>query len=181
MKIYTKTGDAGDTSLFAGGRVRKHHLRVEAYGTVDELNAQLGFAQAFPLPDQARRWLEQVQNTLFVIGSDLATPHDSAADWLKRLTAEQVAPLETWIDAMDADLPPLKNFILPGGTAGAAALHIARTVCRRAERVAVLLSDEETINPHVITYLNRLSDFLFTLSRWVNLQAGQEETIWKGQ
>lgn len=178
MKIYTKTGDEGETSLFAGGRVRKNHLRVEAYGTVDELNSCLGLARSFNLPTQADVWLEIVQNDLFTLGTDLATPQDAKAEWLVRVKVEQVTPLEGWIDAMDADLPPLKNFILPGGTSGAGALHLARTICRRAERVAVQLAEEDAINTLVIMYLNRLSDFLFTLARWVNLQAGESETKW---
>jgi cob(I)alamin adenosyltransferase len=178
MKIYTKTGDQGETSLFAGGRVRKNHLRVEAYGTVDELNSCLGLARSFNLPAQADAWLEIVQNDLFTLGADLATPDAAKAEWLVRVKMEQVTPLEGWIDAMDADLPPLKNFILPGGTSGAGALHLARTICRRAERIAVQLGEEDTINTLVIMYLNRLSDFLFTLARWVNFQAGESETKW---
>jgi cob(I)alamin adenosyltransferase len=178
MKIYTKTGDEGETSLLAGGRVRKNNIRVEAYGTVDELNSCLGLARSFDLPAQADAWLEIVQNDLFTLGADLATPQDAKADWLVRVKVEQVTPLESWIDAMDADLPPLKNFILPGGTSGAGALHLARTICRRAERIAVQLGEEDTINTLVIMYLNRLSDFLFTLARWVNFQAGESETKW---
>ncbi len=178
MKIYTKTGDQGETSLLAGGRVRKNHIRVEAYGTVDELNSCLGLARSFALPAQADAWLEIVQNDLFTLGADLATRLDAKADWLVRVKAEQVTALEGWIDAMDADLPPLKNFILPGGTSGAGALHLARTICRRAERATVELAEGDAINPQVIMYLNRLSDFLFTLARWVNLQAGESEMKW---
>jgi cob(I)alamin adenosyltransferase len=178
VKIYTKTGDTGETSLFSGGRVRKSNPRVDAYGTVDELNSVLGLARAYPLPEPADTWLERIQNELFIIGADLATPLDAKADWLVRLDNAPVDLLEREIDALDAELPPLKNFILPGGTPAAATLHIARTVCRRAERITVELSDGDPINPLVITYLNRLSDFLFTLARWVNYKMDEPETKW---
>ncbi len=178
MKIYTKTGDRGETSLFAGGRVRKDNIRVEAYGTVDELNSVLGLARSYPLPEQAQTWLEAVQNVLFVVGADLATPMDSSPKWLVRLDDQPVLALENAIDQMDEELPRMTAFILPGGVTAAAALHVARTVCRRAERICVTLSAEETINPNVLVYLNRLSDFLFTLARWVNLKAGETETKW---
>lgn len=178
MKIYTKTGDSGETSLFAGGRVPKSHLRVEAYGTTDELNSLLGVVRTYALPALAQTWLERIQNELFTVGADLATPMDAKADWLVRLTDAPITLLEHNIDQMDADLPALKNFILPGGTPAAAHTHTARTVCRRAERVCVALAAHEAINPLVITYLNRLSDFLFVLARWLNLQAGESETKW---
>ncbi|MBE2182061.1 MAG: cob(I)yrinic acid a,c-diamide adenosyltransferase [Anaerolineae bacterium] len=178
MKIYTRGGDKGETSLFSGGRVRKDHLRVEAYGTVDELNSVLGLVRAESLPEIAQERLERVQNELFVIGADLATPMDTSPAWLKRLEESAVEPLENEIDQMTAELPPLKNFILPGGTRAAATVHIARTVCRRAERLTVSLTSEDTINPAVIIYLNRLSDWLFTLARWINLRAGEPETRW---
>ncbi|NDJ62510.1 MAG: cob(I)yrinic acid a,c-diamide adenosyltransferase [Chloroflexi bacterium] len=178
MKIYTKTGDAGETSLFAGGRVRKSDIRVEAYGTADELNSFIGLARAYPLPDPAPEWLEQIQNDLFTVGADLATPNDAKVDWLVRLDAAAATRLETAIDSMDGQLTPLKTFILPGGTPAAATLHIARTVCRRCERICVDLAAEQSVNVHVLTYLNRLSDFLFTLARWVNQQAGESETKW---
>lgn len=179
MKIYTKTGDAGETNLFAGGRVSKHHIRVEAYGTVDELNSVIGLARSEPtLPTQADRWLERIQNELFVVGADLATPLEAKADWLVRVTPEAPTWLEEAIDAMEADLPPLTNFILPGGSRPAAVLHVARTVCRRAERLCVQLSLLEATNEAVIPYLNRLSDFLFVLSRHVNLVLGESETKW---
>jgi cob(I)alamin adenosyltransferase len=178
MKIYTRTGDAGETSLFTGGRVSKGDTRVEAYGTVDELNSVIGLARAHGLPDQAENWLETVQNDLFALGADLATPLDAKTDWLVRVEPSAVERLERWIDQMDAELPPLKNFILPGGTPAAATLHIARTVCRRAERITVALADEQPISPPALAYLNRLSDMLFTLARWVNLKAGESETKW---
>ncbi|KXK15684.1 MAG: ATP/cobalamin adenosyltransferase [Chloroflexi bacterium OLB15] len=178
MKIYTRTGDEGETSLFSGGRVRKDHLRVEAYGTVDELNSLLGLARAETLPDLAQQRLERIQNELFVIGADLATPMESSPAWLKRLTMDVIEPLEIEIDEMTLELPALKNFILPGGTRAAATIHVARTVCRRAERLTIRLKSEESLNPAIIVYLNRLSDWLFTLARWINLRAGEPETRW---
>jgi cob(I)alamin adenosyltransferase len=182
VKIYTRTGDTGETALFAGGRVRKDDRLVEAYGTVDELNSAIGFARALGhMPARADGWLETVQNDLFVVGADLATPLTSSPAWLVRLAPEPAAALEAAIDTMDADLPVLKAFILPGGTPTAAALHIARTVCRRAERAAVAADgagEGGAVNPHVIVYLNRLSDFLFTLARWTNHHAGEPETRW---
>lgn len=178
MKIYTKTGDDGETSLFAGGRVRKSEARVDAYGTVDELNSVLGMVRMHPLPDGADAWLEQVQNELFVIGADLATPTTANVEWLVRLDDAPIKQLEIRIDRMDDDLPPLENFILPGGAPAAATLHLARTVCRRAERICVRLGDDSEINANIIPYLNRLSDFLFTLARWVNLKLGENEKRW---
>lgn len=179
MKIYTRTGDRGDTSLFGGRRVRKHDLRVDAYGTVDELNSLLGLARAEGLPQQAAAWLEQIQNDLFTLGADLATPLDAASDWVVRLDPEAAAGLEIAIDRMDETLPALKHFILPGGTRAAATTHVARTVCRRGERLCVALADADAVNPAAIVYLNRLSDFLFTLARWLNHQAGENEQGWR--
>lgn len=178
MKIYTRTGDDGSTSLFSGGRVSKTDLRVEAYGTVDELNSILGVVRAHTPHDQTNSWLAHVQNQLFYLGADLATPLDAKQDWVVRLDAEATAWLEQTIDQMTAELPELKHFILPGGSAAAAHLHVARTVCRRAERISVALSGHEDIGPHVVIYLNRLSDFLFTLARWENQQSGIAEAKW---
>jgi cob(I)alamin adenosyltransferase len=178
MKIYTKTGDTGETSLFAGGRVPKDAIRVDAYGTVDELNSWLGVVRSGTLPPLAEEWLARIQNQLFVLGADLATPMDSAPAWLTRIDEQPTLDLEQGIDTLDTMLEPLKAFILPGGAEPAAMLHVARTVCRRAERIVVTLSHAEPINPHILTYLNRLSDFLFTLARWVNTQAGEPETKW---
>jgi cob(I)alamin adenosyltransferase len=178
MKIYTKTGDSGETSLFSGGRVPKAHLRVEAYGTVDELNSHLGVVRALNPSPASNDMLESIQNQLFQIGADLATPLDAKADWIVRMDGAPITWLEERIDALTADLPELKNFILPGGTVVAAQLHVARTVCRRAERLAVALAQTEQIGDYVIVYLNRLSDFLFTLARWENLQAGIAEEKW---
>lgn len=178
MKIYTKTGDQGETSLFSGGRVPKHHLRVESYGTIDELNSVLGVVRASQPSSQTDEWIETVQNQLFHLGADLATPLDAKADWVVRIKAEQITWLEETIDNMTEDLVPLTNFILPGGTIASAQLHIARTVCRRAERLVSALQQEEAISEHVIAYINRLSDWLYTLARFENKQAGEAESKW---
>lgn len=178
MKIYTRTGDTGTTSLFSGGRVRKDHLRVEAYGTVDELNSYLGVIRAGEPGPQVDAWLEQIQNQLFHLGADLATPLESSADWITRIAAGDVAWLETSIDQLTDELEPLTNFILPGGTIAAAHIQVARTICRRAERHVVTLAEVEALGDHVVIYLNRLSDYLFTLGRWVNKEAGVAESRW---
>lgn len=178
MKIYTRTGDDGSTALFAGGRVSKHHLRVECYGTVDELNSALGLARALqPLAPTDGR-LHTVQRQLFNLGADLATPLDAPTNYIVRVPAEDVAWLEAEIDAMTAELPELRAFILPGGTPAAAQIHVARTICRRAERLATALAEHEALNPQAVPYLNRLSDFLFTLARWENHQSGVEDERW---
>ena len=178
MKIYTKTGDDGTTSLFYGGRVSKAHLRIDTYGTVDELNSVLGVVRAFQPTAQGDEWLERIQNQLFYLGADLATPLDATSSHIVRLDAESAVWLEATIDHITADLPPLKQFILPGGSPAAAHLQVARTVCRRAERLAVALTEHEDIGGHIVPYLNRLSDFLFTLARWENLRAGISEEKW---
>lgn len=178
MKIYTRTGDKGYTSLFAGGRVPKSHMRVEAYGTVDELNSFIGLIRTRNNDTQVAKWLVEVQNDLFVIGADLATPMDNTPDWLVRLPDGSADKIETWIDTLDKDLEPLKNFILPAGAEIAAWTHVARTVCRRAERICVALQQDEPINEADTRYLNRLSDFLFVLARWFNHQSGISESQW---
>jgi len=178
LKIYTKTGDDGTTSLFSGGRVSKAHLRIETYGTVDELNSLLGVVRAFQPTSQGDQWLERIQNQLFYLGADLATPLDAPSGHIVRLEADSAQWLEDAIDEITADLPPLKQFILPGGSPAAAHLQVARTVCRRAERLAVALGQHEAIGLHIVPYLNRLSDFLFTLARWENLRAGISEDKW---
>lgn len=178
MKIYTKTGDSGQTSLFGGGRVSKHHLRVEAYGTIDEVNSLLGLARAAGPSQQGDLWLEKVQNQLFHLGSDLATPLDAKTDWITRVTEQDIAWLETTIDRMSNELAPLSNFILPGGTPVAAHLHVARAVCRRAERLITALGEDESISEYALPYVNRLSDWLFTLARYENMQAGEAESKW---
>ena len=179
MKIYTKTGDQGDTSLFGGGRVSKNAPRIEAYGTVDELNSILGWALSQSPDPHIEETLSDLQQELFVLGADLATPIGSKAS-VTRIQSEDFERLEQLIDRFDENLPSLKNFILPGGSSCGAALHLARTVCRRAERavVACLQTDEE-INKNTIVYLNRLSDLLFVLARYQNHWADQKETTWK--
>ncbi len=178
MKIYTKTGDDGTTSLFSGGRVSKTHLRVEAYGTVDELNSVIGVARSLKPHSTTDEWLERIQRQLFHLGADLATPLDAKSEWVVRMDSATVELLEAGIDELTAQLPDLKNFILPGGSVAGAQLHVARTVCRRAERVVVALAEQEPIGDPVMNYLNRLSDLLFTLSRWENRQAGIPEDKW---
>ena len=177
MKIYTKTGDDGSTGLFGGARVRKTDARVEAYGSVDELNAVLGVALAGGAGGLAEA-LVGLQRELFVLGADLATPKGQESSYLPRLTPEHVAGLERLIDEHDARLPALKNFILPGGCPLAAHLHLARTVCRRAERATVALAAQAEIGPVPVQYLNRLADLLFVLAREANRAAGVAETEW---
>jgi cob(I)alamin adenosyltransferase len=183
MRIYTRTGDSGETGLFGGGRVSKADLRVEAYGTVDELNALLGWAETLVRPLALTQPIRTIQGELLVIGADLATPPEAnaaASARAPRLTAEPVVHLEQWIDRLEEEIEPLTTFILPGGSAGAAALHVCRTVCRRAERRVVALAAREDVNPQVPVYLNRLSDALFTLARWVNAREGVPEPAWGG-
>lgn len=182
MKIYTRTGDRGDTGLFGGGRVSKDAARIEGYGSVDELNASLGLARAHvrehaPLA-RADALLTRVQSDLFVLGADLATPPE-ARTRPPRITDAHIATLEQDIDRLEADLPPLRNFILPGGGPAPAALHFARTIARRAERAVVRAARTETIAPQAITYLNRLSDFLFVLARWCAHTTGEPDEIWQ--
>ncbi len=181
MKIYTKTGDAGDTGLFGGGRVAKNHPRVEAYGDVDELNAALGFVRAVEQMPRIDEVLVPVQRDLFAIGALLATPdiEKMRAHLEKaRVDAGRIAELEHAIDAADAELSPLRAFIVPGGSPKAAALHVARTVCRRAERRVVELANDTEIPGLVVIYLNRLSDLLFTLARLANKRGGVGEVTW---
>ncbi len=181
MKIYTKTGDQGTTGLFGGDRVDGGHRRIDAYGTVDEVNAVVGQARAALQSEPAAGLLDpilaRIQGELFVLGADLATPVDARAA-VPRMTEPLSSALERDIDAMEADLTPLKNFILPGGTPCAALLHAARTVCRRAERLTVALSRETSVNAEAVVYLNRLSDFFFVAARWTNLQSGVEDLAW---
>ena len=181
MKIYTKTGDSGDTGLFGGGRVKKDDTRVEAYGDVDELNAILGAARAAaPLP-RIDNLLLPIQHDLFAIGALLATPDRAKMEQhlaKAKIDSSRIADLERAIDACDAELEPLKAFILPGGTEKAAALHVARTVCRRAERRVVHLQRTVALPDIVVVYLNRLSDLLFMLARVANKSAGVGEVTW---
>jgi ATP:cob(I)alamin adenosyltransferase len=181
MKIYTKTGDRGDTGLFGGGRVPKSHPRVEAYGDVDELNAVLGFVRATEPMPRIDTLLVPIQQDLFAIGALLATPdRDKMRQHLDKAKIDdaRIVELERAIDAADEELEPLRSFILPGGTAKASALHVARTVCRRAERRVVELGSDAEIPQVVVIYLNRLSDLLFTLARVANRKAGMNEVTW---
>lgn len=179
MKIYTKTGDAGDTSLFDNSRVSKAHVRVDAYGEVDELNACLGAARAAGLPDDLSQLLETVQRELFAVGARLADPAARIAGRVTKaaVTDAQISHLEQAIDRFETELPPLRRFILPGGSPAGALLHLARTVCRRAERRVVGLG-ADAVEPIVVIYLNRLSDLLFVMARVANHRAGIPETEW---
>jgi cob(I)alamin adenosyltransferase len=175
-RIYTRLGDSGETHLGDMSRVPKTHPRIEAYGTVDELNAHVGVALTVEgMPDAYGEWLRHVQNDLFDVGADIAAPQDEERERL-RVVPEQTTWLEQRCDEVNADLPALKSFVLPGGTAAAAYLHVCRTVCRRAERLAISVGDE--LNPEVVRYLNRLSDLLFILSRGVNADGGSEP-LWE--
>ncbi len=176
MKLYTKTGDDGSTGLIGGPRVAKDDLRVAAYGDVDETNAALGVVIAGCADEKLVAMLRQIQHELFELGTQLATPQ-SASPMLS-IRAEQVANLERWIDQASAEVPPLRNFILPGGTPSAAALHLARTVCRRAERTVVTLARKEPVGECIVPYLNRLSDLLFALARVCNHRAGVADIPW---
>lgn len=177
MKIYTKTGDGGETGLFGGPRVHKDHRRIEAYGTIDELNSVLGMVRAETLPTEVDMVLTKVQNALFAIGAELATP-DPQKHGTAFLQASDTEELEQQIDHYDEHLPPLQHFILPAGTRAAATLHLARATCRRAERRVLSAQRDEAIRGELIVYLNRLSDFLFVLARYVNRVSDQSETEW---
>lgn len=179
MKIYTKTGDRGETTLFGGERVPKSHPRIAAYGTVDELNSLLGVACEW-LDREAVEALRRIQNDLFNLGAELATPpeNEKAFAYVTLLKEERIRWLESEIDRMDAALEPMNNFILPGGSKGAAFLHLARTVCRRAERKMVELAADTPFRQTLIEYVNRLSDYFFVLARYVNKRAGIADIPW---
>jgi cob(I)alamin adenosyltransferase len=177
-RIYTRAGDKGETSLGDGSRVPKLDCRIGAFGTVDELNSALGVVLAEPgLPERLREPLARIQNDLFDVGADLSVPF-GIGDRL-RVEQRQIEWLEQLCDELHADLPELKSVVLPGGTAAAARLHVARTTCRRAERDALTANEEHGINALVLAYLNRLSDFLFIAARWANADAGRDEPLWK--
>jgi cob(I)alamin adenosyltransferase len=179
MKIYTKTGDRGDTRLFDGSKVRKHDDRVEAYGAVDELNASIGAAAAFLQDSALIVMLADVQKDLFSIGAQLADPRFKERVGGKfQLSRQRITALEMAIDSFETELPPLRQFILAGGGPAGAMLHVARTVCRRAERRVVSLSEKVDVNPDIVEYLNRLSDFLFVMARLVNHREGKQEIPW---
>jgi cob(I)alamin adenosyltransferase len=176
-KIYTRGGDAGETSLGDGARVSKLDARIAAYGTVDELNAAIGLVLAADLPNEADEVLARIQNELFDLGADLSVPMEHEARL--RVTQAQVDALERECDRFNAELPELKSFVLPGGSEAAARLHVARTVCRRAEREAIAASGVYAVNPLALVYLNRLSDLLFILARAANVADGREEPLWR--
>lgn len=180
MRIYTRTGDAGETSLGGGRRVSKADAWIEALGTVDELNAALGLARTYLSDPDLQALLQSIQNDLFNLGAELAAPPEPNQEGaVPHLRSDQVTALEHSIDRLSAALPPWRQFILPGGTPGAAALHLACTIARRAERRVVALRPPETVNPEVRRYLNRLSDLLFVLARTVNHRSGTPELPWQ--
>jgi len=180
--VYTRTGDKGTTSLVGGTRVPKTHARLEAYGTIDELNSFIGLLITYLPEGDEKAFLEQVQNNLFVIGSNLAT--DQRITQLRAvsvITPEMIASMEQRIDEVDASIPPLTAFVLPGGSRGAAVCHVCRTVCRRAERRILNLSEQAEVSPELLAYINRLSDYLFVLSRKINQDEKKEEIFWNNR
>lgn len=185
MKIYTKTGDRGTTALFGGTRVPKHHIRIESYGTVDELNSYIGLIRDQKIDPRSKEILVHVQNKLFTVGAILATPpeKEKLKNGKERLNISKIDEaeielLETEMDKMNESLPPMTNFVLPGGHTTVSYCHIARCVCRRAERLATLLNEHETIDQRVLMYLNRLSDYLFVLARKLSLDLRADEIKW---
>ena len=178
MKIYTKKGDAGETSLIGGTRVPKHHIRIDAYGTVDELNAHLGLLATYPETEGENELLLFIQDRLFTLGSLLATDPAGSGMKLPQLQGDDPERLETSIDEMDAQLEPLRNFVLPGGCAANAQAHVCRCVCRRAERLAVRLDEVQPVDKHILKFLNRLSDWFFMYSRYISHKAGKPEVKW---
>jgi cob(I)alamin adenosyltransferase len=182
MKIYTKTGDSGDTALYRGGRVSKDDPRIQACGAVDELNSHLGWLRCQGLPPDLNKLLTRIQNDLFTIGADLATPAEAVrpGDKVARLEGGAELFLEEAIDKMEEKLTPIRRFILPSGKPQATVAHIARAVCRRAERTVVTLARQKSVAEPVLVYLNRLSDFLFVMARYINDQAGVPDEFWEG-
>lgn len=182
MKIYTKTGDSGETGLFGGGRVSKSSMRVDAYGEIDELNSVIGLARTEPIDGTLDALFARVQSALFDLGAELATPKDSKATLgIPRIGDAEVLELELAIDRAESELSPLKTFVLPGGCRAAAYLHLGRTVCRRAERRLVALREQEDVRDECVKYLNRLSDALFVLARLANHRAGVADVPWVGR
>lgn len=176
-KIYTKTGDDGTTGLFGGARLPKDHIRIEAYGTVDELNSVIGLLMASIQDVNTNTFLQHIQSRLFTIGSNLASDPDKEMI-TPDLHDTDITAIENHIDTLQQDLPPLKHFILPGGNMAVSTAHLARTVCRRAERRCVSLALTSTVEPMILLYLNRLSDYFFVLARWIGHQQGIEEIKW---
>ena len=179
MKIYTRTGDDGTTGVLGSGRLPKSDPRIEAYGTVDELNAALGSARSADARGSLARELELLQRRLFQVGAELATTDPKALERLERVSDADVTEVEACIDRLEADLPALRNFVLPGGAELAARLHVARTVCRRAERRVVSLASHAPVDPRLGRYLNRVADLLFVMARWSNHRAGVGDTEWR--
>ena len=179
MKIYTKTGDQGTTSLFGGKRVSKAELRIETYGTVDELNSFLGVVRDQEVNQKRKAALVEIQDRLFTMGSMLATEPGETNVKIPSLREEDVQFLEREIDTMEEALPPMRSFVLPGGHQSVSFCHVARTICRRVERLTISLNSVEPVDPVIIKYLNRLSDYLFVLSRKMSAELGAEETPWK--
>jgi len=179
MKIYTKTGDLGQTSLFGGERVDKNNVRINAYGTIDELNSLLGLILTERVDEKTKNLLSHIQHILFVIGAELATPAEVKSSAILALSVDEIDFIEKSIDEIESFLSPLKNFILPGGTKSAALLHFARTVCRRAERNIVEIEECEKVDPNIIVYINRLSDLLFVIARFENHVTSTPEIEWK--
>lgn len=179
--LYTRTGDLGETSLVGGTRIRKNHVRLEAYGTIDELSSALGMAAADPLCyHEVKGQVKEVQNELFNIGSYLATPVMPGDEpRCRSIDGETLSTLEGWIDALDEQTPKMNAFVLPGGSEPASRLHLARTICRRAERRVIDLSEQSYVDPAVLRYLNRLSDYLFIAARYVNFMQGVDEVVWR--
>ena len=177
MKIYTKTGDDGNTGLQGDFRISKSHPRIIAYGTVDEANAAIGVVLTNTLDDDISQLLNQIQNDLFLLGSDLS--NQNLNDLKNRVTLEMIEKLEESIDTFESELPPITNFILPGGNVAASQIHQVRTIVRRAETLVVKLSDKDEINSNCIKYLNRLSDLMFVMGRLINKRNGVEDIIWK--
>lgn len=179
MKIYTKTGDKGTTALFGGRRVSKADLRIETYGTVDELNSYIGLLRDQEVNAKRKNILVEIQDRLFTVGSILATEPGNTKVKVPSLIESDITFLEKEIDGMETQLPPMKSFVLPGGHQSVSFCHVARTVCRRAERLVIALDAQEKVDPIIIQYMNRLSDYLFVLSRKMSAELGAEETPWK--
>ncbi len=180
MKIYTKGGDKGQTSLLGGARVYKSHIRIHAYGTIDELNSYVGLLSDQEINKERVTFLRDIQNILFTVGSHLAASPDHDSSKLPRTDQEQINLLERAIDTMEEELPVLRSFLLPGGHQSVSFCHLARCVCRRAERLVIKLNDFEPVEPIIIVYLNRLSDYLYVLARKMGKELGVEEIPWKG-
>ena len=178
MKVYTKTGDKGTTSLIGGTRVSKAHLRIESYGTVDELNSYIGLLRDQPVNEHRKDLLKEIQDRLFTVGSHLASDPDKNSKRIPDLLEADIELLEREMDAMTAEIPELRHFVLPGGHMSVSFAHVARTVCRRAERLANALNNQEPVEDLILKYLNRLSDYLFVLSRKMCAELGAEEVTW---